>query len=887
MPTFTVTCGDSLEILKQLPDRCVHACVTDAPYGLSEHRPEDVVACLTAWLAGQEYRPKKKGFMGRAWDAWVPGPELWREVYRVLKPGGHVLAMAGSRTQDLMGMAIRLAGFEMRDSIDWLYGCFDAETEVLTPNGWVNYAACHVGDSVLGYDPVRETVRWLNVQDRPMYDYDDVAFNLVGDGVDQLLSRGHRCIVERNGNLCGATIEEVAQEYQVRVPVLEGVPGLLRRLSVPGSVSSRKEEDVFVRVRCACHRQVEAGASREANSHQEGAVCRVCRMRNGGVEIRIKTEKSNGTLLLLPLQWNPPRGVMARAWQQRKGRMEPGGNCIGESKVDGGRKPRMERRCNDISRPRKLRGCQVRSMSTFVYRNGPEGWLCYGASTYRSRPPGPMSSPFRGCASQQPRPDRQQTGEPDVVPNESGSQGIRVARQTRTVVVRVEPVPFKGTMWCVTVETGAIIARRRGCVFITGNSGFPKSLDVGKAIDAIGGIHPNWQPELYEQAVRASGFTHADIDRHLGLKASSCYWARTDHRRCVPAYAHWALARDMLGLDDSFAAVTAEAERAALGQRSVPIGHAFAGPAYGGDSAAVTFTVTAPATEAAKRWDGWGTALKPAHEPIIVARKPLEGTVAANVVKYGTGGLNIDGCRVGGGDARKIDNYQSTGPQGCIARPGDIGHAGRTYETRLTTAGRWPPNVLLSHARGCVQVGTVTIPGDARAGQEDKLGGTRPGGFGDVGAASGADKPNGSVYGPTEAPLWACVPGCPIRALDDQAGQRKPASAVSRFFPILPIDDPTEAPFFYSSKTSPTERNDGLDEGDLNRHPTVKPTALMAWACRLVTPPGGIVLDPFTGSGSTGRGAVLEGFGFIGMEIDPESVRVARLRIAAVARAPC
>lgn len=577
MPTFTVTCGDSLEILKQLPDRCVHACVTDPPYGLSEHRPEDVAACLTAWLAGQEYRPKKKGFMNRVWDAWVPGPELWREVYRVLKPGGHVLAMAGSRTQDLMGMAIRLAGFEMRDSIDWLYG-----------------------------------------------------------------------------------------------------------------------------------------------------------------------------------------------------------------------------------------------------------------------------------------------------------------------------------------------------------SGFPKSLDVGKAIDAIGGIHPNWQPELYEQAVRASGFTHADIDRHLGLKASSCYWARTDHRRCVPAYAHWALARDMLGLDDSFAAVTPEAERAAFGQRSVPIGHAFAGPAYGGDSRAHDVAVTAPATEAAQQWDGWGTALKPAHEPIIVARKPLEGTVAANVVKYGTGGLNIDGCRVnfaGAEDERESKQKNSHATFGSGEVVGYHGWDSRAAGGNYNPPGRWPPNVLFSHARGCVQVGTVAVPGDARTGQEDKLGGTRPGGFGDVGAASGADKPNGAVYGSTEAPLWACVPGCPIRALDDQAGQRKSGTgavkkgssksqngnqgaalgkesrpegtemisygdtgAVSRFFPVLPIDDPTEAPFFYSSKTSPTERNDGLDEGDLNRHPTVKPTALMAWLCRLVTPPGGVVLDPFCGSGSTGRGAVLEGFGFIGMELDPESVRVARLRIAAVAK---
>jgi len=93
---FTIHRGDCLDILRTVPDSSVDSVVTDPPYGLSDHKPADVVACLTAWLAGEEYRPNKKGFMGRAWDSWVPGPEVWREVFRVLKPGGHVVAFAGS-----------------------------------------------------------------------------------------------------------------------------------------------------------------------------------------------------------------------------------------------------------------------------------------------------------------------------------------------------------------------------------------------------------------------------------------------------------------------------------------------------------------------------------------------------------------------------------------------------------------------------------------------------------------------------------------------------------------------------------------------------------------------------------------------------------------------
>ena len=118
----TVHVGDCREVLARMDAGIFHACVTDGPYGLSEHDTADVIACLQAWLEGREYEPKKRGFMGKAWDGWVPGPTYWREVYRVLKPGGHLVAFAGTRTSDLMGIAIRLAGFEVRDTLEWLYG---------------------------------------------------------------------------------------------------------------------------------------------------------------------------------------------------------------------------------------------------------------------------------------------------------------------------------------------------------------------------------------------------------------------------------------------------------------------------------------------------------------------------------------------------------------------------------------------------------------------------------------------------------------------------------------------------------------------------------------------------------------------------------------------
>ena len=113
--------GDSLDELKQLPDNSVDSVVTDPPYGLGNTSAANVADCLKAWANGDEWMPKGSGFMGKAWDAWVPPPALWSEVLRVLKPGGHALVFAGSRTQDLMSISMRLAGFELRDVLMWLY----------------------------------------------------------------------------------------------------------------------------------------------------------------------------------------------------------------------------------------------------------------------------------------------------------------------------------------------------------------------------------------------------------------------------------------------------------------------------------------------------------------------------------------------------------------------------------------------------------------------------------------------------------------------------------------------------------------------------------------------------------------------------------------------
>lgn len=515
-PLFRVEVGDSIDVLARMEAASVHAVVTDPPYGLS--REPDAAEVLQHWLAGDDYRHRGAGFMGKSWDSFVPGPAIWREAFRVLRPGGHLLAFGGTRTFDLLTLAIRLAGFEIRD----------------------------------------------------------------------------------------------------RILTMGGAPG--------------DEHEV-----------------------------------------------------------------------------------------------------------------------------GPElAWLY--------------------------------------------------------------------------------------------SSGWPKGLNVSRA-----------------------------IDDEKGLKG------------------------EVIGEGAAWGTTTAEDGKAAYG-----------------DSAAA-WQVRAPASDEAREWQGWSTALKPAYEPIIVARKPLDRgkTIAQQVTSTGTGAINADACRVAGANP-SVARRAGAPPSQRLEHLGDdaegrmANHASdaRYAEPRPgEELGRWPPNLLLIHHPGCERVGErqVRVGVTVRENADGELRGD------DVFVKRQNPGPNfshgdgGSSRETVER--WACVPGCPVAALDEQSGEvgaaapaagaslrdgtngsgysrgtfrglpegAEPAfhgdeGAASRFFPA----------FQYVPKPSGGERAAGLLERGQDRpntHPTVKPVAMMAWLVRLVTPPGGIVLDPFCGSGTTGCAAVREGMSFVGVELDPEYASIAEDRI--------
>lgn len=260
------------------------------------------------------------------------------------------------------------------------------------------------------------------------------------------------------------------------------------------------------------------------------------------------------------------------------------------------------------------------------------------------------------------------------------------------------------------------------------------------------------------------------------------------------------------------------------------------------------------------QWNGWGTALKPAHEPIVLARKPLIGTVAENLLLHGTGAVNVDGCRIPtngeqlsvsgrGAVPCRHDEYSSRAA-GVVSQPHDLG--------------RWPANVI----------------------------------------HDGSDEVVAMF--PAEAGAFA-----PVKGTEPSNGTKSVFGQINRHASnAFHGDRGSAARFFYCPKADRTDRNEGLDgfirkplnfssgeqspgtfqspntdRSSENHHPTVKPTALMRYLCRLITPPGGVIIDPFGGSGSTGKAAALEGFGFVIIEREAEYCAIADARTRHVAAA--
>jgi len=762
--------GDCLSVMKDLPDDCVDSIVTDPPYGLEfmgkewdsfkggekwrssagmtkpgigerkiawpSYGGSDTANATCATCGGRvrgakvcscekpDWRVKgvqvnnnSRAETMRTFQAWC---ETWAsEALRVAKPGAHLVVFGGTRTYHRLAVAIEDAGWEIRDSLMWLYGCLSEDTEILVNGAWEPYHRATAGCLALCFDTATGSLGWQPISQLYVYDYDDTAYRIASERTDQIVSRNHRCIVERNGRWEFVVAERL--EENETVPVLEEDP--------------------------------------------------LCRVQGGGVEASLVGEARCETNVLSGVQRSAARGGVGEARAQGAGGVDGGDRRVVSREDARATEPGVEGRGNVLPQARELQADQVRPLPTGVPADGAQGRVRHGAPPASCACDGPLSTSSGDGSPCEPRPDGQRTDELGTVQVESGSQTVRASRIPVADMARVTPFHYIGKVWCVKVPTGAFVARRNGKVFITGNSGFPKSHDVSNAIEA------HILTGKSDSTRTASGQARDRKGQH---------WSEFPARKRVTE-------EPLLTTDD------------------------------------------------AKQWTGWGTALKPAYEPIILARKPLIGTVAANVLKHGTGGLNIDGCRIpvqsgdtkGGycGESERVAGAKRSGGE-------DATNFAQRSGDPLDGKGRWPANLVLD---------------EEAAAALDGQSGTRVSGSGAVKRQTAANRSGngGAAFGAESRPE-----GTPMISYGDSGGASR---------------------FFYCAKSSRSERthNGKVD----NKHPTVKPLALMRWLVKLITPPGGSVLDPFAGSGSTLVAAELEGFDYLGIEQDPESHRTACERL--------
>ncbi|WNT44522.1 DNA methyltransferase [Mycobacterium phage FreddyB] len=671
--------GDCLDVLAELPDNSVDSVCTDPPYGLefmgkdwdAPWQESDVNADAGFHGGGIKATRKLPSFTGttnpkclrckgtrrgrrdgtakvavclcrdggqfpniravemRAFQQWCQ--EWASECLRILKPGGHMLAFGGSRTWHRLAAAIEDAGFEIRDSIAWLYGCLTDDVEVLTPTGWRRGIDVAVGDEVAQWNPVTGAITAAPVQRTYRAPWHGELVRFRNSDTDQLLTPNHR-VWYRNNDHRGADGRAWREWSKYRV-------------ADAGSIGRRSP----IRLPLAGEHNG-PGVGGVDYAALLGWVWTEGGFDRSGSGVRIYQSSVNqqhcDTIAALLDRLTPhKRYDYQRTYKRRSGERHT--YTASTWFLTGDVAERVRRDLPDKHPTYELlwrmtldekRAFIAAALDGDGSQSARGAWQFYQSDRADREwfATALAMVGWRGHVSDRPAP---RTG-----------GAVSVSQRADTTLtpkaLRENAAEFySGEVWCIGVPTGAFVARRHGLVFITGNSGFPKSLDVSKAIDKAAGAE--------REQVPATGGLHNNANLN----------------------------------DDGWSKIGSST------------------PMMDGPS---------PATPEAAQWQGWGTALKPAFEPIVVARKPLAGTVAANVLEHGTGALNIDACR--------IEGIEDTArPQGKDIRGGNwSGDGGRSGLVTGGGTGRWPTNVVLDAAQAAeldAQTGvSVSRKGKPRAG---------------------------------------------------------------------------------------------------------------------------------------------------------------------------
>jgi DNA modification methylase/transcriptional regulator with XRE-family HTH domain len=734
-----VLCGDSLILLRELESDSVDSIITDPPYEL--------------------------GFMGKKWDntGIAYNAELWKECLRVLKPGGHVLSFGGTRTYHRMTCAIEDAGFEIRDMIEWVYGCLSEDTEILTPYGWERYNKTkHLNSNIpiLIYDVENNFYKWENPKGWSEYSLNkDTCYRIKSDTTNQLVSRNHRCLVEREGKLIFIKAEELQE--------VEYMPILSNDFSI---LSERQRE-----------------------------------------------------LLQSSMLWES-KGLVKELFSKWFGEEKS------EERSQDGKESCLERGSDLFQEERKLWEIQnqICEMSRAIYQYGEKGWLCNGTPIDNGKTFEKEFIENRSDTSQRPQSSEQSIREPNSIQEQQGTQNTRAYRITKAKVTKEE---YSGLIFCPTVSTGCFLARRNGQIFITGNSGFPKSLNIAKMIDKRGGKSVSWFGNWLREWREKENIPQREVSKLFPSKTGGL-------TGCV---ANWELGLNM-PTNEQFNLICKtfnlpfesleETEREVLGKT---ITNKTVYQNIGGKN------ISGEIDKGTSEWEGWGTALKPAHEPICMARKPLsEKTIAENCLKWGTGGINIDESRVEGNWGGSPNRTNSPETKQVYGDYGKI-------KSEQSPLGRFPANLIHDNSEEVRECFPET----------GKSAGGRIGnkGYGDSGNASRFFK--SIIYEP-KASKSERNRGC--KELEEKQ-------------------------YSYDGRNkeieNPYQRNKSVAT---NNHPTVKPLALMEYLIKMVTPEDGIVLDPFAGSGTTLVACKRLNRNYIGIELEEDYIPIIEARLSHIDR---
>jgi len=662
--------NDCIEILKTFADNSIDAIIIDPPYALGFMGKEwdtfDKTQFGQKGLEGENDLKNKKNFnilprYSAKKSEYQEFCYQWAvECLRVLKPGGHLLSFAGTRTYHRLACAVEDAGFEVRDQLNWIYACLSQDSDILTDKGWKNYDEIADNDNVYSFIDGKIVKNKIKRIFNYVLENEDLI-HIQNRDTDQLLTKNHRVLLQRytSKKVDGKDTPYCKNEYEYRLA--ENLPA---RFNIPlsgvykGSYSLGED---FV--------ELLGWIIAEGHYHKKG-----------GIEISQSEVNMNYVIRIEELlkKLNIKYSSRIRLYKNNKKEYR---FYIGVEEA---------KKIKNIIPNKKL----VFEFIELVYSEKLRllKGLCEGDGNFDKN--------FWTFIQN----DKEQLGIFQTLLHLSGYSGS-IYKNEHTVGLRktnkteiksksksVKSSKYSGIVWCVETEVGNFMARRNGKIFITGNSGFPKSLNIGKAVDRQGGQNLSWFIDYILKVADEKGISRKELTMLFPSKnGNPTGWLWNKQKTQGVTLEQYHKIKDFLNLP--FENIK-EAEREVVGNKTAGLG---SGKTYAFTDKNSEANKEIPITKGNSEWEGWGTALKPAHEPIIMARKPLsEKTIVENVLKHGTGAIDIDGCRIPTSEEDQQATLRANTPNsGRYKQTGGVNIVlPAIQENYDPTKGRFPANII-------------------------------------------------------------------------------------------------------------------------------------------------------------------------------------------------